>query len=273
MELSEAALLSDAFVFRLSFRIYDLPKAVSDYLAALAPERTSSRGAAAYFQSRRLLRAYAALSFDAKDRRDGKPIAVSRYLTISALTLDSGSGRCWALDQGKCSLYDRRPLACRTVPLHYSRPEALAALDLDAFVATPGFACDTGPSASLLLDDGRIVDDQILTAREQGFAIAEADRGWKSAIVRRMKSGGLVGLPTLQDIRDNSPYGVTTTSMRLAWQIAVEAGPMSSEQMKALLTAQIVAIDRQIATLEVLADTRETLTEMRAEYGLALNAA
>ena len=64
-----------------------------------------------------------------------------------ALTVDTGTGTCSALSENRCSIYERRPLACRTAPLHYARAEASAGNCLDEFVRTPGYRCDTNESA------------------------------------------------------------------------------------------------------------------------------
>src|ERR1043165_8839296 len=94
--LSEAAALAGGFVFRLMFRLYQLPSAGSGE---------------EYYQSKRLLAAFAARKYPARR----KSPEATNYLIVSALTLDTGGGACAALGNGRCTVYDRRPLACRTV--------------------------------------------------------------------------------------------------------------------------------------------------------------
>jgi Fe-S-cluster containining protein len=255
VELSEAAALADVFVFRLMFRLYRLPG-------------TPAGGSgAAFYERKRLLAAFAARKYAVKARQDGKTVEHVNYLTISALTLDTGAGACAALSGGRCTLYERRPLACRSLPFHYSRPEASAESDLEAFVATPGYACDTGAGAPVVLESGRIVDPQARQARGEALALAGRDRPWKEAILRRLKTDSRNdGLPSRREIEANAPFGVTTTSMRVAWQIAAEAGLIGADECRALIATQAALIDRELAAANCAPATRETLSEMRAEH-------
>lgn len=259
VELSEAAPLADRFVFRLMFRLYELPR---------------SGAGADYYESKRLLAAFAGRKYAAKARHgDGRPVETMRYLMVSALSLDTGTGACGALSEGRCTIYDRRPLACRTVPLHYSRPEAGAEQVLAAFVATPGHDCDTGKDAPVLLEGGRIVDPLLRTARAEAVALAGDDQAWREAIVRRLKTGSAeASLPSLGEIEANAAVGAMTTSMRVAWQIAAEAGLIEAAECRRLIESQVALIDRELAVPGRPADARETLAEMRSEYRAALGA-
>jgi Fe-S-cluster containining protein len=138
VELSEAAALADVFVFRLMFRIYERPRTFAGYLAS-----GRSGSAEAFHESKRLLNAFAARKGATRKRHGGKTVEYDRYLMISALTVDTGSGTCSALSENRCGIYERRPLACRTAPLHYARAEASARACLDEFVRTPGYRCNT----------------------------------------------------------------------------------------------------------------------------------
>jgi len=248
--LSEAAGLADMFVFRLMFRLYDLPRA----------------GAGAeYFESRRLLNHFAVRKSTAKLRQGGKPVEHVRYLTVSALSLDTEAGACAARHDGGCSIYARRPLACRTVPFHYSRPEAAAERDLAAFVATPDYRCETGLGAPVVLAAGRIVDEAALRARRDAAALAERDQPWAEAILRRLRAGD-PDLPGLREIEANAAFGATTVSMHTAWQVAAEAGLIDAAACRALIATQAALIDRLLAAPGCEPDAREMLMEMRAEY-------
>ena len=165
VELSEAAALADVFVFRLMFRLYQMPR---------APERGTD--SSLFYEKKRLLAAHAARKYPKKVLRGGKPVEVVNYLMISALALDTTPDACAALGDNRCSIHQRRPFTCRTVPLHYSRPEGLATADLDAFVATPGYRCDTGEAAALFVKDGRIVVAETLQARADANVLAKRDR-------------------------------------------------------------------------------------------------
>jgi Fe-S-cluster containining protein len=275
--LSEAAALSDMFVFRLMFRLYDLPRTLAGYLASRAAADGSGAGSGAgeseeYYESKRLLAAFAARRYSARTRHGGKTVEYRRYVLVSALALDAGAGACTALSDGRCGIYERRPLACRTVPFHYSRPEASAERDLNAFVGTPGFGCDTGPGAPVVLEAGRIVDPGARRARGDALERAGDDRRWAEAILRRLNTGSTTyALPSLREIEADAPFGATTISMHVAWRIAAEAGLIGAEACAALIAAQAAVIDRALASARWTPAARETLGEMRAEYRELLN--
>lgn len=259
VELSEAGALADQFVFRLMFRLYSLPR---------LPSRGMAGGSEAFYQKKRLLAAHAARSYPRKLSSDGRSVDTIGFLMVSALAMDTRPGRCAALDTNRCSIHDRRPLACRTVPLHYSRIESVALADFDSFVGTGGFECDTGKDAALFISDGRIVDPELLQARADALALAVRDRPWKQAIARRMKKrrGATDGLPSLDEVEANAHLAAMTSSMRIAWDIAAKAGLMSQDQARALCRMQLSALDRALAGGEFGVEERRSLIEMRDDY-------
>lgn len=260
VQLSEAAGLADIFVFRLMFRLYVLPSAFSG-------GNGTSGSMASFYESRRLLNAFAARKSTVRAGKGASSAEQVKYLLISALSLDTGSGSCAALDGEHCGIYQRRPLACRSVPFHYSRPEASAASDLAAFAARPGYRCDTSANAPLIFDRGRIVDDAARRARDDALDLSARDRDWQNAIMRRLKSDAEPhGLPSLAEIEANAPFGVTTVSMRVAWRIAAAAGLIDAETYGRLIAAQAALIDRELAGALCSSAARATLFEMRAEY-------
>jgi Fe-S-cluster containining protein len=266
VELSEAAALVDVFVFRLMFRLYALPRTLADYLRGRAPEANASE---AFYQKKRLLSANAALKRPLKIRRDGKAVEFVQCLTMSALSLDLRAGACCALeDDGRCSIHARRPYTCRTVPFHYSRVEASAEADLKAFVATEGYQCDTSETAPIVLRDRRIVDEDMLRDRAEGLALSESDARWRSAIVQRMKSDE--SLPTLEQVATNASVGALTSSMRIAWEIAAEAGLIAADECRSLVAAQLALMECELAEGRCPPESRQTLLDMRAEYAAAL---
>lgn len=192
-------------------------------------------------------------------------VKYTRYLVISAISVDARIGVCAAVVDGRCCIYERRPLACRTAPLHYSRPEAFAECDLEAFVATPDYACDTSDTAEVVIDTGKIVDPTIRQARADALLVAERDRRWSESIARRMKEGG-GELPTMRQVEANAGFGAVTVSMRAAWRIAAEVGLMSASDCDALVAAQIALIERELAAAKCSPEALGLLAEMRAEY-------
>ena len=265
VELSEAAALSDVFVFRLMFRLYWLPTHARDYRpGGERPANSSS----IYFARKRLLNAFAARTYTARAMRDGRQVAYNQYLVISALALDTVEAACSALRDKKCGIYGRRPLSCRSVPLHYSRVEALAEPDLKAFVGTSGYRCDTGDTAPIILKDGRIVDPQIGTARLDAIEVAKRDRSWSQAIVRQMSNpnSSAPSLPSLKEIEANAGLGATTISMRAAWQIAADAKLITSFECDRLVELQLRTIRQELASRSCPDTAVETLAQMEAEY-------
>ena len=265
VELSEAAALADVFVFRLMFRLYWLPVHLRDYIAA---GHSNANANAVYYERKRLLAAFAARKYPAKSTRDGKPVQLVKYLLISALAVDTSPGVCSALTEQRCGIYDRRPLSCRSVPLHYSGPLATAAADLRAFVETPGYECDTSEAAPVVLNDGQIIAPEIKKARSDAIAVAQRDNRWAMAIARRMNGDNSAGdaLPSMQEIEASMHLGAITTSMRLAWQIASGISLISGEECFRLVGLQLEAIDRELANSRCSPASRETLAEMQAEY-------
>ena len=256
VELSEAAALTDVFVFRLMFRLYSLPR---------RPERDREESASLFYQKKRLLAAHAARAYPKKVVRDGKSVERVHYLMISAVAVDTRSGGCAALEDRRCGIYERRPLGCRAVPFHYSRPDALSNDDFDAFVSTPGYLCDVSEKAPVVLDGGRILDSATLHARVAALALAEDDRRWKQAIVSRMKSGHC-SLPSLDEVEASAGFAALTTSMRVAWSIAAEEELL--EDPTWLVEAQLQRIERELSASDC--SDRATLAEMAVEYRRAL---
>ncbi len=265
VELSEAAALADVFVFRLMFRVYWLPKHLRDYRGAHHPNTNAS---AIFYEKKRLLSAFAARKYPVKLSQDSKSVQYTKYLMISALAVDTRQDACSALMAGRCTIYDRRPLSCRSIPLHYSRPAAMAEMDLKTFVETPGYECDTGKSAPIILDNGRIRAPEVEAARSKAIAVAERDRRWTEAIVKRMNgdSSGDGSLPSLQEIESSAHVGVMTTSMRTAWQIASEIAFITRDECDSLVSLQLRTIDLELDNCRCSPAARETLAGMQAEY-------
>lgn len=258
MELSEAAGLADHFVFRLLFRPYDLPE---------VPQAESPAERAAFFGRKRLIRAFAAKSWPLRSSQRGE--GKTRYLVLSALALDGRTGSCPALVDNRCSIWSERPLTCRSVPLHYSIPDPAMIWRFDAFVATPGFACDTSADAPLLIADGALVDPAMTSARREAVGLATGETRWKQAIVAQMRPGQpyAESLPTREQIDQHAAAHALTVPMAVAWHIAAHAGLLKAEAVAGLLDRQLRCLDRELATECWDPAERRTLIEMRADYG------
>ena len=266
VELSEAAALADVFVFRLMFRLHRWPSALRDWVG----DGTPTSSGEVFFQTKRMLGAHAARKSKTKVVHGTRAVEYDQYLFISALSLDANSGACSALHDGRCSIYERRPFTCRTVPLQYWRVDAALPRQFDAFVDTPGYACDTSESAPAVLNGGRIVDDELQRSRTDALAMSEQDSSWRQAILRRLKSGK-DGLPTLREIDASASFAAVTVSMRLAWEIGAEVGLLSAKECRTIAGMQTKLIDRELSSQRWSGDARQTLLEMQDEYRRAPN--
>ena len=260
VELGEVAALAGDFVWQVLFRLYSLPPNLDLYHKGDGPREQAG---AEFFDSKRLLDKFAAYSWAGEAEVDGKVEPRNFYLSISALALDGNSGKCDALGEaGRCTIYDRRPLSCRSVPLHYSRGEAFAVAEYDVFTSFPGHACDTGPTAPSLLQGGKIANPDILAARAQARELARKDSRWKHAIVRAMKAGR-PGLPTLAQVQEHAHRGALSTPMQFAWHVAVESGLLTVDAYQRLLAAQSQAVTRFLQRSENSADSRVLAEDVR----------
>ena len=267
MELGEATILADAFITSLLFKVHSLPISERSEWAGqwwrnresripLRPALDEGQRHLSYFASRRRL-----------DRQRDRQV----FLEISAIVDDGGKGRCPALVNGLCGIYDARPLTCRTVPMHYSRAPSTLQSYLDQFVATPGHQCDTASSAPLILDGNRVLDPQIRDDREQAIAVAKMDRRWKERLVNVMDDAdraAAAGLPTYDAVLQNSDNGYATLlPMIVAWRVAESAGLLSREQLKDICQKQAILIKDRIAR-DTTGQTPKELLDALAMYDL-----
>jgi Fe-S-cluster containining protein len=245
MEIGEAASLAGAFVTRALFRLHSLPlqdqgRRATQWYAG----QTSTLPLRATLEETRNHLAHFAVRTEI-DRASGRVL----YLTISALTLDPAPGRCPALSGALCGIHPDRPLTCRTVPLHYSRPVSSLTGYLDGFVQTPTYICDPSSDAPRVLADGKIVDMQMLAARRAAFAQAEADRAWKAEIVRLIENpddAAAASLPSYGEVRRHSEAGsVSLVPMLAAWRVARRMGLLSAPAFADLCRQQAKLIQSE----------------------------
>jgi Fe-S-cluster containining protein len=262
--LSETFDLADVFVFRLMFRLYEQP---SSPLA-----ESDRRNPIAFYGQKRLLNAFAAKKWHGKRDYSGKKASVTSYLLISAIKHDLGFGRWHALVEKHCSIHDRRPLGCKTVPLHYSKPESLLSVEFDRFIKTNGYECDSSESAPVLFEDQRIVQADLLAARSCALGVASADSRWAKMIAKHipLTPDENTPLPSLQQIERHSHLGALTCSMLVAWEYASDLGIISRAKCNDLYSAQITSIDNLISSTPANTANWKMLDLMRREYLQAL---
>lgn len=248
MELGEAAALAGKFILSVMFKVHSLP--LSERSAWAGPWWRNHKSRIplrpSLDEARRHLGQFAAGR--QVDRLRDRQV----FLDISAIVNDDGQGRCPALAEGTCSIYDVRPLTCRTAPMHYSRPPSTLQSYLDHFTSTPDYRCDTTESAPPLLEGIRVVDPQIEADREKAVLQARKDRSWKARIVDMMEDdfqAASVELPTWATVMRNSDNGgATLLPMLVAWRVAVIDGSMSHEEFRGACENQARLLDGAIGT-------------------------
>lgn len=265
MELSEATALADVFVTRLLFRVHSLPLHAGGPQAALWWKGQASLLPVreALQEAREGLEAFSVQTL--VDRPGGR----SLHLVLSALPVELGDGRCPALEGSRCGVYDSRPLSCRTVPLHYSRPASSVARYLDGFVRTPGHACDTSETAPAVTSGAVLLDGPAKAARAEAAALASAERPWKARILaamRKPRHAAAHGLPTLRTVLETSDTGrATSSAMMAAWSVAAASGLLTADQVRTIgeIQAELIA-----AALEAhpAAPDAATLRDMLQAY-------
>lgn len=250
MELGEASSLADKFMISVMFKVHSLPLSERSGWARRWWRNQESRLPlrASLDERRRHLGQFAARR--QVDRQNDRQV----FLDISAIVNDDGRGRCPALIDGRCSIYDVRPLTCRTVPMHYSREPSTLQSYLDNFTRTPDYRCDTTDAAPIVLDGHRVVDPQIQADRQNALLQASQDRRWKERIVEMVADpfqAESVDLPTFADVLNNADNGrVTLLPMIVAWRVAVLDGLISHEAFRAVCENQVRLLRRAIEAHE-----------------------
>jgi len=247
MELCEATRLADSFITSLLFKVHSLPSGERSAWAGIWWRDRQSRIPLrpALDEAQRHLGAFTS------KRRVDKARDRQTFLEISAIVDDGGAGRCPALQANLCGIYDRRPLGCRTVPIHYSRAPSTLQAYLDQFTATPGYACDTGPAAPVIVEGNKVLDSRIARQRERAIALAKADRPWKQAMVELMEDeahASAAGLPSHDAVLSASDSGCATMlPMIVAWRVARRAGLLTAGQFGGIFEQQAELIRGPIA--------------------------
>jgi len=247
MELSEATALAGRFILSVIFKVHSLPISERSAGAAAWWRNQGSRIPLrpALEEERRHLSLFA--SRRRSERRGDRQI----FLTISAIADDDGRGRCPALDGNRCSIYDVRPLTCRTVPMHYSRPPSVLRDYLDRFASTPEYGCDVTQTAPTVLDGNRIVDPTIRHLRDEAIRIAREERAWKDRMLLLMddaEQARAAQLPTYDAVLTQSDNGYATLlPMAVAWRVARKQGLISAEMFEDLCRKQASLIKAEMA--------------------------
>jgi Fe-S-cluster containining protein len=259
MELSEATALADKFITSLYLRVWSIPLAKGS--KRVSPALDEDRRHVGHFSVR-----------DKTDRPNGR----SLHLTISARTIDREKGRCPALIDKRCGIYEERPLSCRAVPLHFSKPDSQLARALDAFVRLPGHLCDTSSEAPVVFDGQHVTDASMQQARVDALNLAKSDLLWKKEILALMDNPTAalaVGLPTYEQVVRHSDSGMAASvSMLAAWRVAKNAGVIAPRSFAEICEKQIALLKAEIArvaNLELAAVLVTMLSGYESAYAQA----
>lgn len=263
MELSEATRLADTFITRAVFKLHSLPlRNHGQQVVAWGKTHGS------HLPARQALEEMSAhldrfAVWSEVDRAHGR----SLHLTISALSVQAEAGRCPKLIEDRCGIYEARPLTCRTVPLHYSRPLSTLGAYLDGFVAMPDYRCAIGPEAPVVLRGETVADSKVAQARWEAAALAEADRAWKQEIGIRMRrpDAWVAGLPSYETVLAHHDAGAASSvSMLVVWRIARTLGLLTPAQFDDLCRRQSALLRAEITRVSNPANGE--LHAMLAEY-------
>lgn len=258
IELSEATALAGSFVTSVIFKVHSIPLNERTDRAAHWWDKQGSRIPlrAGFEEKRRHLTMFA--SRHRTEKRNDRDI----YLEISSIVDDYASGRCPALVGNLCSIYDHRPLTCRTVPLHYSRQPSILQSYIDQFTATKGYECNT-TSSPVVLDGSNIVSPNLRSYRERAIQMAKGDRKWKAHLLSFMddpEAADRANLPTYETVLNNSENGCATLlPMIVAWRVAEHRGLISPDEFRSICEKQIVIIKAETARSPAAHDLYELL--------------
>lgn len=219
-----------------------------------------------YLEERKLLADHAVRTFPVPSDERGRG-KMNRYIYLSAIAVDQDAGACDHLaGDGACSLYDRRPHACRTVPFHYSRPDSALGPGLADFLSQPAHACSSGADAALAITGGALALPEYAAARTVARHTMVADQSWKRAIAARIDAATDDDplWPSWGAINANAAAGASTVPMLQAWEVAEQQGRITRHQLRDCLNAQIQLLSAAIIDSNANTSLNAMLTHYRA---------
>jgi Fe-S-cluster containining protein len=263
MTVLEATRLGDVFVPALVYRITSIPRDDNEAaLASLKPhphfKGVEGRELVARLRESSSVRSAGAVVHDA---------GWDHHISITARPWTYETKRCPALaaDQKQCTIHERRPHTCRTVPIRYDVPAGLLVRAFRGVVdagraSSDPFECDVSESAPVLLRDGEVVDESYAAARKAGDEAAVAERDLAARVLQYPI------MPPLKEIypllRQNK---LVSISFHGALAAAHDLELIDDAGVKAFCAAQLALIDREIATAlaRKRKEDRETTSRFR----------
>ena len=243
MSLIEAMRLGDVFIPAIAYRLTRLPKEDND--AGIASIKLNA-------------------DFEGTDPRDFLK-SVRDSIAVRAGTAITGehgwdsfvfvSARAWhykrigcpALKGKLCTVHDRRPSTCRTVPARYDVPESLLVRSFHGMV-TRGktmpnpYECDTSESAPAFFRDDVLVDDAYVKDRAAATEAAMGER----ELAAKILTSPLLPPPQeiVQRLRNSGPF---TISFHAAVVHARELGKIDTPAALSFCDSQMALIEREVA--------------------------
>ena len=244
MTILEATRLGDQFVPALVYRLTSLPKDDNEAAyASLSPHRhfkgMDGRELVARLRESSAVRSAGAVVTDA---------GWEHHISVTARAWTYEATWCPALDAGheKCTIHERRPHTCRTVPVRYDVPAGLLVRAFRGVVdegraAPDPFECDVSGTAPVLLRDGVVADVEYASARAAGLEAAVGEK----ELCARILSSPL--LPTLRDVYGMLRRGqLLSVSFHGALLSARDIGLIDDAGVRSFCQAQTALLDKEI---------------------------
>jgi Fe-S-cluster containining protein len=265
MSLLEAFGLGDVFIPSIAYKLTRIPK--DDNEAGFASikvhadfEGMSPREFVKDIRESVAVRAGAMLT--------GEP-GWDAYIFVTARPWHYKRAGCPALDGKRCTIHDRRPMTCRTVPVRYDVPESLLVRAFHGTVtkgkaASDPYECDTSDKAPVFIENGELKDQAYV--RDRKVAI-DAAMDEKQLGERLLVSPYLPPLQEVVDrLRRSGPFSV---SFHAAVVHASDMGKIDKAAALAFCGGQIGMLEREIAgaLARKRPDEREWTTRFRSLLG------
>jgi len=263
MTVLEASHLGDVFIPALTYRLTSLPKDDNEAAYASLAPHPHFKGMDGRELVGRLRQSSAVLSAGAIVSEPGW----DHHIAVTARPWTYVVRTCPALDaDGKrCTIHERRPHTCRTVPVRYDVPAGLLVRAfrgvIDAGIASADpFECDVSAAAPVLIRDGEVVDADYKSARVAGLEAALAEK----TLCARILASPM--LPPLREVFGHLRRSqLVTVSFHGAIATAHELGLLDAAAVRTFCAAQIDLLEREItkAVARKLKDEREATGRFR----------
>jgi len=177
-------------------------------------------------------------------------------VTVRPWTYPARDGDRWCpalgADRKQCTIYERRPHTCRTIPARYDVPDALLVPAFRGFIdrglaSADRYECDVSSSAPAFLrgetDEGAtLVESSYLEARKAGMDAAMADEPLAARILAS---------PLLPPLRELFPQlrraGLIAVSFHGALASAHDLGLVDDAGVRAFCSGQLALLEGEIA--------------------------